>query len=351
MSVQLAVTGEQDVYITGTPSITYFKAVYKRHTPFLTQIYEIPFDNQPVTTGFTMFCTLPPKGDIVTRVCLKTFLPTVTTAYYDGVGTNLISEARLTVGGQTVSTITGAYIDLKNSMEVPYRNRVGLQALLLTGTTSLTTPKVYTNIDFGLKNLPICTLSRHDVILEIDFNQALSVQVSGSNVLTSTLLVEYATIAQRELDWFTKTQHTYVYDSLIYKKFSINSGQNILNLSKQIINPVKEIYITAQTPGNINTYTYSTAITNIALTFNGQDLINYSSDYWYLIEPFETKIVTPSRNVGLYVFKEPVNFSRIKDILLTLITPQGTGPLNVVVYFVTKNVFVADNGFGTFMFM
>lgn len=351
MSVQLAVTGEQDVYITGTPSITYFKAIYKRHTPFLKQIYEVPFDNQPVVTGATMFCTLPIRGDIVTRICLKTFLPTVTSAYYDGVGTRIVTEARLTVGGQLVSTITGAYIDLKNSMEVPYENRVGLQALLLTGVTNLVTPKVYTNMDFGIQNLPLCSLSRHDVILEIDFNPALSVQVSSSNVLTSTLLIEYATIGNRELKWFTDSKQTYVYDSLIYRKFSINSGQNILNLSKQIINPVKEIYITAQTPGNINTYTYSTAITNIALTFNGQDLINYSSDYWYLIEPFENKIVTPSRNLGLYVFKEPVNFSRIREVLLTLTTPQGTGLLNVVVYFRTKNVFVAENGLGTFMFM
>ena len=350
MSVQLAATGEQDRYITGSPSVTYFKAVYKKHTPFLTQIYEIPFDNQPVVTGFTMFCTLPPKGDIVVRVCMKTQLPTVSTAYYDGVGTNLVSEARLTVGGQTVSTITGAYLDLKNSMEVPYENRVGMQALMLTGTTSLTSPLVYTNMDFGLKYLPICALSRHDVILEVDFNQALSTQVSSSNTLVSTLLVEYATVGQRELDWFSNNRQVYVYDSLIYKKFTINSFQNIFRISG-VVNPVKEIYITAQTPGNINTYTYSTDITNIGLTLNGQDLINYSSDYWYLIEPFENKIVTPNRNVALYVFKEPVNFSRLQEILLSLTVPQGTGTLNVVVYFRTKNVFVAENGMGTFMFL
>ena len=33
--IQLAAIGPQDIYLTGNPQITYFKAVYKRHTNFL----------------------------------------------------------------------------------------------------------------------------------------------------------------------------------------------------------------------------------------------------------------------------------------------------------------------------
>lgn len=254
-----------------------------------------------------------------------------------GTGTKLGLVVSISGDGNTVA------------MTAPYYNTNSGWIGSFSTPPPFTTPTVYTNMDFGLKYLPICSLSRHDVIIEIDFNQGLSPQVSSSNTLVSTLLLEYATVAQRELDWFTKTKQVYVYDSLIYKKFTINSGQNILKIYR-VVNPVKEVYVTAQTSANATTYTYSTAISTIGLTFNGQDLINYSSDYWYLIEPFENKIVTPNRNVGLYVFKEPVNFSRIGEVVMTLTTPAGTGALNVVLYFVTKNIFIAENGLGTFLF-
>ena len=32
--MQLAAIGPQDIFLTGNPQITYFKAVYKRHTNF-----------------------------------------------------------------------------------------------------------------------------------------------------------------------------------------------------------------------------------------------------------------------------------------------------------------------------
>ena len=32
--LQLVVYGEQDIYLTGNPEITFFKVVYRRHTNF-----------------------------------------------------------------------------------------------------------------------------------------------------------------------------------------------------------------------------------------------------------------------------------------------------------------------------
>jgi hypothetical protein len=106
------------------------------------------------------------------------------------------------------------------------------------------------------------------------------------------------------------------------------------------------MYVTVQDPAQVTSYTYSTALTNIALTFCGQDLITYDSAYWSLIQPFETKIIMPSRNFYMYSFNGPVNFSRIADIQLTL--TSSTGPLNLVVYTKTLNVFVAENGLWKF---
>lgn len=519
MSVQLAATGQPDVHITGKPSMTYFSAVYLRHSPFLKQNYEVPFSNQPVRTGFTSMCTLPMNGDIVTDITLKTVLPvlnaptnlttfywptpstkvyictnygtvssyftgygtsfipttatTTTTTingynggnwwltlnggttistfstlfqisynanslsftikcppalngytnaqfiyylnpgggtpnpnyspvptsiyfpdmtsanffgftaantlyplvngavtggnisttgwifgngivpgtnYYDSVGVQLIKEARLTVGAQTISTINGPYIDLMNDMDVPYENQVGLTQLVgKNDSTSVVLPRyLYTKLNFGLKNLPICCLGRHDVIIEIDFNPVLSAQLTTSNVITSSFIIEYATVGNSERDWLTKSRQTYVYESMFTRTVPIKLGDNLVTLNGYFKFPVKELYITLQTLANSTNYIYSDSLANMAILFNDNELINYSSSFFKLIEPFETKNTMPTRVVYMYAFNGPVNFSRMSDIKLKLTTTADS--LVGDIYAKTLNVLVIENGLGNLAF-
>lgn len=75
--VQLAATGQQDVYLTGEPEVTYFSGVYRRHTPFVLEAYEIPFLEQQVRYGDNNICRIPPKGDLVRGLTLKMTLPSL----------------------------------------------------------------------------------------------------------------------------------------------------------------------------------------------------------------------------------------------------------------------------------
>jgi hypothetical protein len=77
--IQLAARGQQDAYLTGDPDVTYFTGVYKRHTPFVLEAYDIPFKDQKVLYGSNNICRIPPKGDLVRGLTLKVDLP----ALYD----------------------------------------------------------------------------------------------------------------------------------------------------------------------------------------------------------------------------------------------------------------------------
>ena len=46
--IQLAAIGQQDAYLTGAPQVTYFSGVYRRHSPFVLEAYDIPFLDQQV---------------------------------------------------------------------------------------------------------------------------------------------------------------------------------------------------------------------------------------------------------------------------------------------------------------
>ena len=56
--IQLAAIGQQDAYLTGEPQVTYFSGVYKRHTPFVLEAYDIPFNDQVITYGGTSICRI-----------------------------------------------------------------------------------------------------------------------------------------------------------------------------------------------------------------------------------------------------------------------------------------------------
>lgn len=74
-AVQLAAIGQQDAYLTGMPAVSYFSAVYRRHTPFSLQAFNIPFQGQQIQWGAQSVCRIPYKGDLVRGATLAVTLP------------------------------------------------------------------------------------------------------------------------------------------------------------------------------------------------------------------------------------------------------------------------------------
>ena len=42
--LQISAYGSQDVYLTGNPQITFFKSVYRRHTNFSMESFDLNYD-------------------------------------------------------------------------------------------------------------------------------------------------------------------------------------------------------------------------------------------------------------------------------------------------------------------
>ena len=72
----LTVRGQDDRWLSMAPDRTYFEAKYQPHVNRSRETYEIPFDNQ-VTFDSTGRCTIPVKGDYMTRMTLRTVMPPI----------------------------------------------------------------------------------------------------------------------------------------------------------------------------------------------------------------------------------------------------------------------------------
>lgn len=73
-SIQIAAQGMQDVYLNGTPEVSYFTGVFRRHSTFLLQSAEYPFDT-PVQFGGSGKVKIPYRGDLLLGTTLKVTLP------------------------------------------------------------------------------------------------------------------------------------------------------------------------------------------------------------------------------------------------------------------------------------
>jgi hypothetical protein len=75
--IELTSYGTQDLYLTGTPQITFFKAVYRRYTNFSVETVIQRFSQDNLDFGNTLTCTLEKNGDLLHKMYFAAELPSV----------------------------------------------------------------------------------------------------------------------------------------------------------------------------------------------------------------------------------------------------------------------------------
>jgi hypothetical protein len=88
--LQLAAFGSQDIALVGNPQITFFRQVYKRHSPFAIESIEQTF-NGTADFGRQVTATVARTGDLVTNMYLEIDLPELYSATA-GVGYTFMFE-------------------------------------------------------------------------------------------------------------------------------------------------------------------------------------------------------------------------------------------------------------------
>lgn len=74
--IQLAIYGTQDIFLTGTPQITFFKIVYRRYTNFAIESIQQNFIGE-TNFGFNSTCVIDKVGDLMHKVYLEIVLPKI----------------------------------------------------------------------------------------------------------------------------------------------------------------------------------------------------------------------------------------------------------------------------------
>ena len=312
--MQLVAYGAQDVFLTGTPEITFWKVSYRRHTNFAMESIEQTFSGQ-ADFGRRVTCTISRNGDLCYRTYLQVTLPEINqdmaasgdagvyARWLDFPGEQLIAQVEVEIGGQRIDRQYGDWMHIWNQLTMSAEQQRGYFKMIgnTTQLTYITDPSfadisgpcaaaggpsqvcaprkalpettLYVPLLFwfcrnpGLA-LPLIALQYHEVKINIDFRPigeclwaVKSLEATSGTQSTSTayqqslvaasLYVDYVFLDTDERRKMAQNPHEYLIEQLQFTgDESVGSSSNKIKLNFN--HPCKELIWVVQPDANVD---------------------------------------------------------------------------------------------------
>jgi len=321
--LQLAAYGAQDVYLTGSPQITFFVGVYRRYTNFAIQNIPQYFTGN-ATFGQKIYCQLDRIGDLVNQTFLHVVLPELEQYYYydennviveyywvNSIGHALIKIIEVEIGGVVIDRQYGIWMEIWMELTTPTDKIHGLNEMIGRSDSPINYNNnkelnLYVPLRFWFcKNiglsLPLIALQAQEVRINLTIRQFEELIVSSNGlppppeifsnieIIRCNLDVDYIFLEDTERKIFAKTNHQYLIDQVQVYATSLTSNglrqdptdpdkkERIPELDQNFYmnfnNPVKELIWVLQNRTVLSLYPYG-----------GNEWFNFST------EPYKTGV-------------------------------------------------------------
>ena len=311
--MQLVAYGAQDVFLTGTPEITFWKVSYRRHTNFAMESIEQTFSGQ-ADFGRRVTCTIARNGDMAFRTYLQVTLPEINQGmkssagavyarWLDFPGEQLIAQVEVEIGGQRIDRQYGDWMHVWNQLTLSSEQQKGYYKMIghTTQLTYITDPTfadvtgpcassggpsqvcaprnslpettLYIPLLFWFNRnpglaLPLIALQFHEVKINIDFRPIGECLWAVQNLVASTgtvsvpqayqqslvaasLYIDYVFLDTDERRKFAQNPHEYLIEQLQFTgDESVGSSSNKIKLNFN--HPCKELIWVVQPDANVD---------------------------------------------------------------------------------------------------
>ena len=135
--MQLVALGAQDVFLTGSPEISYFKMVYKRHTNFSMESVRQSFNTKPTldVKGNTFTCRINRVADLLQDIILSVELPDIYSSdkfrfrWIENIANYMIYTCSIRIDTQVIDQLWGEWMDIWNELSLSADKREGYNKL------------------------------------------------------------------------------------------------------------------------------------------------------------------------------------------------------------------------------
>ena len=247
--MQLVAYGAQDVYLTGSPKVTFFQAVYKRHTNFAMETIE-QVVNGTAANNARLSVTVARNGDLIGEMYLE--MESAVTQYYsDGnaessewVAERAIADIELTIGGQRIDKHYQKWWRLYSELYLDEAKKLQYGKMTSTAAAS---GKVYLPLVFFFNRnpglyLPLIALQYHEVRLDITLSAVFATYLSTSGF---KVWGNYVYLDTEERRRFAQKGHEYLIEQVQHTGVDTVTVSGSATSTKQVRlsynHPVKEL--------------------------------------------------------------------------------------------------------------
>jgi hypothetical protein len=335
--MQIVAYGAQDLFLTGTPEITYWKVSYRRHTNFAMESIEQTFQGQ-ADFGRRVSAVLSRNGDLAYRTYLQVTLPEINqqlntvagkavyARWLDYIGEQMIAQVEVEIGGQRIDRQYGDWMHIWNQLTMSSEQQKGYWKMIghTTQLTYITDPHfaevagpcagsggpaqvcaprnalpettLYVPLQFWFtKNpglaLPLIALQYHEVKINLDIRPigeclwavrdlaatSQTQAVTGAyqqSLVAASLYIDYIFLDTDERRKMAQNPHEYLIEQLQFTgDESVGSSSNKIKLNFN--HPCKELIWVVQPDANVDYCASLEANQTLFKTFGAQPF-NYT---------------------------------------------------------------------------
>ena len=252
--MQLVAYGAQDVYLTGNPKVTFFQAVYKRHTNFAMENIEQTVNGTAASDG-RVSVTVARNGDLIADMYVELQAAQAFDATEDAwVAESAIKDVELSIGGQRIDKHYQRWWRLYAEL---YLDESKKQSYGKMTSATVNNSKVYLPLIFFFNRnpglaLPLIALQYHEVRIDFDLSSAY-----GTNFDSFKVWGNYIYLDTEERRRFAQKGHEYLIEQVQHTGTDALAASGSTKQVRLSYNhPVKELVwctdLTSNVVGDLN---------------------------------------------------------------------------------------------------
>ena len=399
--MQLVAYGAQDVYLTGNPKVTFFQAVYKRHTNFAMENIEQTVNGTPGADG-RVSVTVARNGDLVADMYVEMKAGDKAATDDAWIAERAVKDVELSIGGQRIDKHYQKWWRLYSELYLDESKKANYGKMT---TSAHVGGKIFLPLIFFFNRnpglaLPLIALQYHEV--RLDFDLSSDFKAAGvTDGSTFKVWANYVYLDTEERRRFAQKGHEYLIEQVQHTGTDTVSAGSEVQKRLSYNHPVKElVWCLDNGDDSLRTANaHATVTSNILgvtaesnclvssslagvplvafkganfseddngtldtfkLVLNGQDRFKeQSGKYFNTVQPFVHHSGSPAPGVYAYSFAlkpeehQPTgscNFSRIDNAQVAIKAKTGIAETTLRMFATNYNVLRIQSGMGGLAF-
>ena len=240
--MQLVAYGAQDVYLTGNPKVTFFQAVYKRHTNFAMENIEQTVNGTPGADG-RVSVTVARNGDLVADMYVEMKAGAKAATGEDAwIAERAVKDVELSIGGQRIDKHYQKWWRLYSELYLDESKKANYGKMT---TSAHVGGKIFLPLIFFFNRnpglaLPLIALQYHEV--RLDFDLSSDFKASGvTDGSTFKVWANYVYLDTEERRRFAQKGHEYLIEQVQHTGTDTVSAGSEVQKRLSYNHPVKEL--------------------------------------------------------------------------------------------------------------